>query len=71
MAYLAVKAKADPALQAALDAITAISQQNGNGHAPAVEATVTASAPTAGTPVAATVTATTVQPPAPSAGPTP
>lgn len=65
MAYLAYKAKGDPALEAALNAITAISQQNqqqqnGDHPPPSVEATVTAATspnPIA-TPAAATVTAT-------------
>lgn len=66
LAYLAVKAKGDPALAAALNAITAIAaQQQANGHTPGqpeVEATVTA---TANAPAAATVTATVPPPPSP------
>lgn len=68
LAYLAAHAQTDPALKAALDAITAISAaQQSNGHtpgAPEVEATVTA---TANAPATATVTATT---PPPSPPPT-
>lgn len=68
IAWLSVRSKGDPALAAALDAITAISkQQQSNGTTPGqpeVEATVTA---TATAPATATVVATTpVTPPPPT-----